>query len=165
MNEQLGEKFSKLKLLALDVDGVLTDGKIFYSENGEELKAFNVKDGLGLKQLLRAGIEIAIITARNSKSVEKRSEELGIQRIKQGVKNKRHALTKLCDELKIRIDECAFMGDDLPDIEAMACAGVSMTVADAAPEVIDLADWISSRSGGQGAVREACDMILRYIKP
>ena len=164
MDKELETKLSKVKLLALDVDGVLTDGKLFYSENGEEFKAFDVKDGLGLKQLIDAGIDIAIITSRNSIAVEKRAEELGIKQIKQGVKNKLDALTKICRELKIEIAECAYMGDDLPDYEVMAGAGISLTVADAATEIIDLADWVSSRPGGQGAVREICEIILKSLE-
>ena len=164
MDEKLKTKLSNVKLLALDVDGVLTDGKLFYSENGEEFKAFDVKDGLGLKQLIDAGIDIAIITSRNSIAVEKRAEELGIKQIKQGVKNKLDALTKICRELKIEITECAYMGDDLPDYEVMASAGISLTVADAATEIIDLADWVSSRPGGQGAVREICEIIRKSLE-
>ena len=164
MDEKLKTKLSNVKLLALDVDGVLTDGKLFYSENGQEFKAFDVKDGLGLKQLIDAGIDIAIITSRNSIAVEKRAEELGIKQIKQGVKNKLDALINICVELKIEINECAYMGDDLPDYEVMAGAGISLTVADAAAEIIDLADWVSSRPGGQGAVREICEIILKSLE-
>ena len=164
MDKELETKLSKVKLLALDVDGVLTDGKLFYSENGQEFKAFDVKDGLGLKQLIDAGIDIAIITSRDSIAVEKRAEELGIKQIKQGVKNKLDALIKVCRELKIEINECAYMGDDLPDYEVMAGAGISLTVADAATEIIDLADWVSSRPGGRGAVREICEIILKSLE-
>ena len=163
MDEKLKTKLSKLKLLALDVDGVLTDGKLFYSENGQELKAFDVKDGLGLKQLIDTGIDIAIITSRNSIAVEKRAEELGIRQVRQGVKNKLDALIDVCRELNIEINECAYMGDDLPDFEVMTGAGISLTVADAATEIIDLADWVSSRPGGHGAVREICEIILRNL--
>jgi len=164
MDEKLKTKLSNVKLLALDVDGVLTDGKLFYSENGQEFKTFDVKDGLGLKRLIDAGIYIAIITSRNSIAVEKRAEELGIKQIKQGVKNKLDALIKICRELEIEISECAYMGDDLPDYEVMASVGVSLTVADAATEIIDLADWVSSRPGGRGAVREICEIILKSLE-
>ena len=140
MDEKLKTNLSNLKLLALDVDGVLTDGKLFYSENEQEFKVFDVKDGLGLKRLIDAGINIAIITSRNSKAVEKRAAELGIRQIRQGVKNKLKALIQVCRELKIEINECAYMGDDLPDLEAMANAGISLTVADAAAEIVDLAE-------------------------
>ncbi len=165
MSDQLKMDFANLKLLALDVDGILTDGKIFYSDSGQELKAFNVKDGLGLKQLISAGIHVAIITSRTSTIVEKRAEELGIRIVKQGVKNKLAALYDICVELKIEINECAFMGDDLPDIEAMSSAGIGLTVADAITEVIKRADWVSTRPGGQGAVREVCEIILQSIAP
>ena len=163
MDEKLKTKLSKLKLLALDVDGVLTDGKLFYSENGQEFKAFDVKDGLGLKQLIGAGIDIAIISSRNSIAVEKRAGELGIRHVRQAVRNKLHALIEVCHELKIEINECAYMGDDLPDFEVMTGAGISLAVADAATEIVDLADWVSSRPGGQGAVREICEIILRSL--
>ena len=163
MNENLKIKLSIIKLLALDVDGVLTDGMIYYSERSGETKAFNVKDGEGLKQLLRADIKIAIISARNSPVVEKRAEELGIIEVEQGVKNKFETLKKLCDKMGINPNECAYMGDDLPDVEAMTLAGIRLTVSDAAPEIIDMADWISKKPGGKGAVREACETILLSI--
>ena len=163
MKEILREKLANLKLFALDVDGVLTDGSLYYSDNGNESKAFNVKDGLGLVRILDAGIEVAIISARDSLMVEKRAKELGITRVKQGVEKKSEVFSNLCIELDLSHSECAYMGDDLPDLDTMKLAGVGLAVSDAAPEILEVADWTSRNPGGKGAVREACDMILQSI--
>ena len=149
-----------IKLLALDVDGVLTDGRIFYGNAGEELKAFNIKDGLGIKLLQRAGVEVAIITGRTSEIVKRRAAELGIDTIVQGREDKLIALQELCNSKNISLSECAYMGDDLPDLAAIKAAGLGLTVADAATTVYDAADWCSSKNGGEGAVREACNVLL-----
>jgi 3-deoxy-D-manno-octulosonate 8-phosphate phosphatase (KDO 8-P phosphatase) len=149
-----------LRLLALDVDGVLTDGQIIYGNDGEELKAFSIKDGLGIKLVQRAGLQVAIITGRDSAIVSRRAAELGIGIVVQGREDKLVALRELCDELGIPLAACAYMGDDLPDLAAIRAAGMGLTVSDAAAAVLDAADWVSSRPGGAGAVREACEMIL-----
>lgn len=154
------EQAAKVKLLALDVDGVLTDGRLYYGNAGEELKAFNIKDGLGIKLLQRAGVAVAIITGRSSQLVERRAAELGIEEIIQGREDKRQALGELCRRLGLALDECAYMGDDLPDLSAITAAGLGMTVADAAAAVARAADWQSTAGGGAGAVREACEFIL-----
>ncbi len=151
---------SALRLLALDVDGVLTDGHIIYGNDGEELKAFNIRDGLGIKLLQRGGLEVAIITGRNSAIVSRRAAELGIELVVQGREDKLVALRELCDNLGLPLTACAYMGDDLPDLAAIRAAGMGLTVSDAAAAVLDAADWVSSRPGGAGAVREACEMIL-----
>lgn len=149
-----------VRLLALDVDGVLTDGRITYSHSGEELKSFNIKDGLGVKLLQRAGVEIAIITGRRSAIVERRAKELGISALMQGREDKLIALRELCETRDLSLEQCAYMGDDLPDLSAIRAAGLGLTVADACSAVREAADWCSSRPGGAGAVREACDAIL-----
>lgn len=154
------DRAAALTLLALDVDGVLTDGRITYSASGEELKSFNIKDGLGIKLLQRAGIEVAIITGRRSPMVERRAKELGIETIVQGREDKLSALRELCEGRGMTLAQCAYMGDDLPDLSAVIASGVGLSVADGAAEVRREADWVSTCSGGQGAVREACEALL-----
>jgi 3-deoxy-D-manno-octulosonate 8-phosphate phosphatase (KDO 8-P phosphatase) len=149
-----------IRLLALDVDGVLTDGLIYYGNSGEELKTFNIKDGLGIKLLQKAGVRVAIITGRQSQIVVRRAQELGIEDVVQGREDKRQALLELCQRRGISLDECAYMGDDLPDLGAITAAGLGMTVADADAAVHAAAQWRSRFNGGAGAVREACEFIL-----
>lgn len=151
---------TRVRLLALDVDGVLTDGLLYYGNEGEELKAFNIKDGLGIKLLQRAGVNVVIITGRESAIVARRARELGIADVVQGREDKYQALLELCQRRGLRLDECAYMGDDLPDLAAIAAAGLGMTVANASAEVLAAAHWCSARDGGRGAVREACEFIL-----
>lgn len=149
-----------VRLLALDVDGVLTDGLIYYGNSGEELKTFNIKDGLGIKLLQKAGVRVAVITGRQSQIVVRRAQELGIEDVVQGREDKRQALLELCQRHGISMEECAYMGDDLPDLGAITAAGLGMTVADATATVHDAAQWRSRFNGGCGAVREACEFIL-----
>jgi len=157
---QVSGRAATIRLLALDVDGVLTDGRIYYGNDGEELKAFNIKDGLGIKLLQQSGVKVAIITGRQSHIVARRAEELGIEDVVQGRDDKRQALLELSQRLGIDIEECAYMGDDLPDLGAVSAAGLGMTVADASQAVRKAADWVSAAAGGGGAVREACEFIL-----
>ena len=149
-----------MTLLVLDVDGVMTDGKVTYTSDGAELKSFNIKDGVGIKQIQRAGIQTAIITGRVSPMVERRATELGIHHLIQGREDKLTALTELAASLSIDLKHVAYMGDDLPDIEAIANAGIGACPADAVAAVMAQADWISSLKGGEGCVREFCDHIL-----
>ena len=158
--QTLIERAKCIRLLALDVDGVLTDGRIYYGAGQEELKAFHIKDGLGIKLLQRGGITVAIITGRSSAMVDRRAAELGIEHVVQGREDKLTALKELCAQLDIALSECAYMGDDLPDLSAIAAAGLGLTVADANLSVASEANWQSERCGGDGAVREACDFIL-----
>ena len=158
--ESLSEKAAALQLLALDVDGVLTDGTIYYGNAGEEFKGFNIKDGLGIKLLQRAGLRVAIITGRNSVIVARRAAELGIEDVIQGREDKLTALQSLCAERGLDLAQCAYMGDDLPDLAAIRAVGLGMTVQDAAQPVLQAADWVSNLRGGAGAVREACETIL-----
>lgn len=155
------KRASRVKLLALDVDGVLTDGRIFYGNDGEELKAFNIKDGLGIKLLQRAGVSVAIITGRQSRIVDRRAQELGIEHVIQGREDKKTALLELCSILSLELEDCAYMGDDLPDLSAICAAGLGLTVADGNATVRAAAHWQSQLGGGCGAVREACEFILR----
>lgn len=154
------DRAAAARLLALDVDGVLTDGRIYYGNSGEELKAFDIKDGLGIKLLRESGVKVAIITGRQSEIVARRARELGIEDVIQGRDDKRQALLELCQRHEFSIEECIYMGDDLPDLGAIAAAGLGMTVADANAAVRQAADWVSEARGGCGAVREACEFIL-----
>ncbi|GAB3286553.1 KdsC family phosphatase [Parahaliea aestuarii] len=156
----IADRANAIRLLALDVDGVLTDGRIYYGNSGEELKAFSIKDGLGIKLLQKAGIEVAIITGRNSHIVARRAAELGIGEVVQGREDKREALVELCRAKSLQLSECAYMGDDLPDLGAIIAAGLGLTVADACARVAAAADWCSRFNGGCGAVREACEFLL-----
>jgi len=154
---------SALRLLALDVDGVLTDGRLYYGNDGEELKAFNIKDGLGLKLLQQAGVAVAIITGRRSQIVERRATELGIAHVVQGREDKRAALEELCASLDLALSQCAYMGDDLPDLGALRAAAIGLAPADAVEAVAQAADWQSRYPGGGGCVREACEQLLHAM--
>lgn len=160
MNTTPASAAANIRLLALDVDGVLTDGRIYYSNAGDELKAFNIKDGLGIKLLQDAGVKVAIITGRNSDIVARRAKELGIEDVVQGREDKREALAELCQRHNLSAKDCAYMGDDLPDLGAIVAAGFGMTVADGCDAVQQAADWSSAYNGGCGAVREACEYLL-----
>ena len=150
-----------IELLALDVDGVLTDGRLYFGNNGEELKTFHIRDGLGIKLLRHAGIEVAIITGRQSAMVERRARELNLIHVIQARDDKLTALTELAQELALGFEQIAYMGDDLPDLAAIRRAGLGLSVADAHHEVARHADWQSQARGGQGAVREACELLLQ----
>ncbi|MGB0449019.1 MAG: KdsC family phosphatase [Porticoccaceae bacterium] len=150
----------KIKLLLLDVDGVLTDGHLYYGNNGEELKAFDIQDGLGIKLLQRGGVQVGIITGRVSALLQRRADELGISPVVQGREDKLTALGELLENMDIQMDEIAFMGDDLPDLAVINRVGLGMTVANGSGTVAASALWQTSRCGGSGAVREAAEMIL-----
>jgi 3-deoxy-D-manno-octulosonate 8-phosphate phosphatase (KDO 8-P phosphatase) len=151
---------ARVKLACFDVDGVLTDGRLWYGAGGESLKAFHVHDGLGLKLLMQAGVATAIVTARQSDMVEARGRELGFTHVCQGVKDKLALVSALAQENGISLDECAFVGDDLPDLSAMRAVGLSIAVANAHLWVRERAHWRTQRAGGEGAVREVCDLLL-----
>jgi 3-deoxy-D-manno-octulosonate 8-phosphate phosphatase (KDO 8-P phosphatase) len=152
---------NKIKILVLDVDGVLTDGSIYISDQGYEMKAFNSRDGHGIKLLQRAGIETAIITGRVSRALKHRTEELGIRHVYQNAKDKKDAILKLSSELGIETKEMAYMGDDVVDIPAMALCAISFAPCDAMDIVKERADFVTKLSGGKGAVREAIEVILK----
>ncbi|MEM1435051.1 MAG: HAD hydrolase family protein [Pseudomonadota bacterium] len=154
-----------VQLLLLDVDGVLTDGRLFYGSDGTEFKAFHVRDGAALKQLRHAGVELAIITGRESPMVERRAQELGIDAVVQGADNKASAFALLRQQrpgwAQLAPEHCACIGDDLADLALFAEVGLRMTVADAHPLVLAEADWISSLPGGHGVMREVAELLLR----
>ncbi|MDX1443575.1 MAG: HAD hydrolase family protein [Gammaproteobacteria bacterium] len=149
-----------IRLAVFDVDGVFTDGRLYYGAEGEMLKAFHVRDGVGIKSLHRAGITTAIITGRTSGMVAKRMTELGIDHVQQGREDKGDALGELCDRLGIELDAVAYTGDDTPDISAMEKAALAFTVHDAHPDVLRAANWRTTAKGGHGAVREICDLLI-----
>ncbi len=149
-----------IKLLALDVDGVMTDGRLQFSAKGDELKAFNILDGLGIKLLMNAGVDVAVITGRSSPLTEKRMNDLGIRHLMQGREDKRVALLELSARLDIEADAIAYMGDDLPDLSAIQYAGLGLTVPNGHWFVRQHADYCTHTPGGSGAVREVCDLIL-----
>lgn len=160
VSSRVMEKAEKIRLLILDVDGVLSDGLIYMGNNGEELKAFNVRDGYGVRCALTSGIEVAIITGRKAKLVEDRCKTLGITHLWQGQSDKLIAYRELLDTLSLRPDEVAYVGDDLIDWPVMADVGLSVAVADAHPLLPPRADYVTRIAGGRGAVREVCDLLL-----
>jgi 3-deoxy-D-manno-octulosonate 8-phosphate phosphatase (KDO 8-P phosphatase) len=157
-------KAPRIRLLVLDVDGVLTDGVLVYGASGEEIKRFHVRDGLALQQARRAGVEVAIVSGRASAAVTRRMSELGVVEVHQGVGDKEALLRGLLARLGVSAAETAVMGDDLPDLSLMRMAGIAMAPVDAAPEVRQAADWVSRSAGGHGAVREAVEWLLRSRK-
>ncbi|OEU63266.1 MAG: phenylphosphate carboxylase subunit delta [Desulfobacterales bacterium PC51MH44] len=150
-----------IKLLILDVDGVLTDGGIIYNDNGMETKVFNVKDGLGIRLLMEAGINLCIVTGRSSNALYNRCKNLGITHIFDGIRDKAAILDHILDQTGVSAAEVAFIGDDLPDLALMKMVGLSIAVADAHKTVLENADMVTSAKGGNGAVREACEAILK----
>jgi 3-deoxy-D-manno-octulosonate 8-phosphate phosphatase (KDO 8-P phosphatase) len=150
----------RIKLLLLDVDGVLTDGKLYYGNNNEELKAFNIQDGLGIKLLQQAGIQVGIITGRSSSLVRRRADELGIDPLVQGREDKLTALTELLEQSNFNLEEIAFVGDDLPDLAVIRRVGLGITPANGSHLVASQAMWQTRKDGGDGAVREVAELIL-----
>jgi 3-deoxy-D-manno-octulosonate 8-phosphate phosphatase (KDO 8-P phosphatase) len=151
---------SKIRLLVLDVDGVLTDGRLYYSETGEALKVFNVRDGYGIKLLAEAGIEVAVITGRRSPIVARRCRELGIRHVSQGIQDKLARFNVILKRLAIPASATACVGDDTIDVPMMRAAGIAFAVADAHEDARRAADVITKLEGGRGAVREVCDRLL-----
>lgn len=157
----LKEKATRIRLLFLDVDGVMTDGRITINDRGEETKSFDVKDGLGLKMLMSSGIDVVLMTGRRSRVVRLRAEELGIKELYQGVTDKGTLCRRLINDKGMGKEEVCCMGDDLPELVMFKEAGLRIAVADAAKELRKSADFVTKNHGGYGAVREACDWILR----
>ena len=154
------QKLKRIQLLLLDVDGVLTDGSIIYSDAGSETKVFNVKDGLGLKLVMEAGIQVGLVTGRRSEALQHRCRDLGIRYLFDGVRQKDQLLEKILAQIGTVADSTAFVGDDLPDLGLMRRVGLAIAVADAHDLVRKNADWVTSAGGGRGAVREVCDALL-----
>jgi 3-deoxy-D-manno-octulosonate 8-phosphate phosphatase (KDO 8-P phosphatase) len=156
----LKEKASKIKLLVFDVDGVMTDGSITYDENGIEYKTFNAKDGHGLAKMIRNGFMTAVITGRRNGTVDRRAEDLRFTEVYQGVKNKLPILEGIMQKYELTFDEVSYMGDDEPDIPILEKVGISACPADAVDNVKKVCNFISSKDGGKGAVRELCDFVF-----
>lgn len=156
----LRERARGIRLLVLDVDGVLTDGRIYMGPDGESLKVFHVRDGAGVVAAVRAGIAVAIISGRDSVAVRRRAAELGIRHVRQGVEDKAIALAELQRELGVTAAETACVGDDTPDLPMLENAGLAVAVADAHGALGPVVHWVTTASGGRGAVREVCDLLI-----
>jgi len=160
MDAALRERASKICMLILDVDGVLTDGKLYFDHAGNEMKAFNTRDGLGMKALQKVGIEVAVITGRKSEAVTHRMAQLGIEHVYQGREDKLDAFLDLLEITGLDATQTCFAGDDWIDLPVMLRTGLAVSVADAEERVKQQAHWITQRNGGDGAVREVCNLIL-----
>ncbi|MGV3346512.1 3-deoxy-manno-octulosonate-8-phosphatase KdsC [Enterobacteriaceae bacterium LUAb1] len=160
VNIKIMQRAKNIRLLICDVDGVMSDGLIYMGNSGEELKAFHVRDGYGIRCLLTSGTEVAIITGRKAKLLEDRCQTLGITHLYQGQSDKVLAFQELLDKLSLTPDQVAYIGDDLIDWPVMEHTGLSVAVADAHPWLTQHADYVTQRPGGKGAVREICDLIL-----
>lgn len=156
------EKARNVRCIVFDVDGVLTDGRIFLGRGGEEeWKTFNVRDGLRIVMARKRGLKVAFLTGRESEAVSRRAAELSVDRVLQGVKDKAEAMSALLQETGLGPEGIAYLGDDIPDLPAMRAAGFSGAVSDAAPEVLQACDWTSPKSGGKGAAGDFVEFILR----
>jgi len=158
---EVTNKLKRIRLLLLDVDGVLTDGSITYNDNGAEAKVFNVKDGLGLRLFMDAGIKVCIATGRTSKALRHRCRDLGIDHVFEGVREKDAILDSILEQTGVSVEEIAFIGDDLVDLPLMKKIGLAIAVADAHEAVLDNVAMVTSAEGGAGAVREVCEAILK----
>ena len=160
MDAALRERASNIRMLVLDVDGVLTDGKLYFDHDGNEMKAFNSRDGLGMKALQRCGIEVAVISGRKSKVVARRMAQLDIQHVYEGRDDKLNAFLHLLEVTGLDAEQICFAGDDWIDLPVLMRVGLAVSVADAEDLVKQQVHWITKRNGGDGAVREICNLIL-----
>jgi len=162
--EKVRKQAAGIRLLVLDVDGVLTDGRLHFDAAGNECKVFHARDGYGIRRALDVGLTIAIISGRKSVAVQKRAAELGIEHVHLGIKDKLAELTQLLDKLGLDISATAYVGDDVPDLTCLKQVGLAIAVADAHQDLDAVADWHTHNGGGQGAVREVCDLLLSAYK-
>lgn len=153
-------RLAELRLVAFDVDGVFTDGRFYLSDEGVESKAFNTQDGFGIRRLIDAGLEVAVISGRRSAAAAKRMAELGVEHVVLGTGDKVAVFDELTARLGIDATECAYAGDDIPDLALLGRVGYSIAVANAVEEVRDFCDYTTMAAGGHGAVREICDLVL-----
>ena len=158
--QKIYDKAKPIKLLLLDVDGVLSNGTLYIGSDGKEYKGFSTHDGIGIKMLLRSGVEVAVLSGRKSKATVVRMKSLGVKHIYQGQERKFDAYIALRDRLKLRDEEIAYVGDDVPDVPILKVVGLGITVPNAMPMVLDFATWITEARGGEGAVREVCEFIM-----
>ena len=161
VSEDILNKAQKIKLFICDIDGVFSDGRIYLGNDGEELKAFHTKDGYGIKALGASGVDVAVITGRQSNIVQTRMSALNVKHIVQGQEDKLPALQHILATLNLTPEQVAYIGDDMPDYECMAYVGLSIAVNDAHPQILTLADYTTFTKGGFGAVREVCDLIMQ----
>ncbi len=159
--EQLNETARKIELVIFDVDGVLTDGSLFIGDDGQEYKAFNSKDGHGIRMLQECGVGAAILTGRQSEVVKHRTRDLGIELVMQGYRDKRPAFEALLKETGLTPEVIAYVGDDVVDLPVMKQVGLAIAVADAHPMVMEHADWVTRAAGGRGAARDVCEFLMR----
>jgi 3-deoxy-D-manno-octulosonate 8-phosphate phosphatase (KDO 8-P phosphatase) len=155
------DRAKNVRLMAFDIDGVMTDGHLYFTAGGEEIKAFHSRDGVGVKLLQSAGIEIAIVTGRTARVVELRAQNLGIRHLRQGIDDKRGALADLARDLGLDLARCGYMGDDVVDLPVLRACGFSASVPDGDPRVRAVVDYVSMAPAGAGAVREVCEFLLR----
>ena len=158
--KEVRARAARVELLVLDVDGVLTDGRLYLGDNGVEYKTFFSRDGHGIKLLQAAGVQVAVITGRRSRVVADRMASLGVTRVHQGQDRKRPVFDALLAELELAPEQAAYVGDDLVDLPVMGACGLAVAVADADPRVVARAHWRTPSPGGRGAVREVCELIL-----
>jgi 3-deoxy-D-manno-octulosonate 8-phosphate phosphatase (KDO 8-P phosphatase) len=161
MKSKANEKLKNIQLLLLDVDGVLTDGRIIYDDAGSQIKEFNVRDGLGIKMAAAAGIKVGLVSGRKSKALHHRCRDLGIRYLYEGVRQKGQLFERILEQAGVDAGHTAFVGDDLPDLCLMRRVGLSIAVSDAHELVKKYAHWITSAAGGSGAVREVCEALLK----
>lgn len=161
IDAELLKRAKQIRMLVLDVDGVLTDGRLYFDNAGNETKAFNTRDGLGMKSLQRSGIEVAVITGRKSRIVEQRMQQLDIEHVYQGREDKLNAFQHLLEATDLDAEQICFAGDDWIDLPILVRCGLAVTVADADEHVKQQAHWITERKGGEGAVREICNLLLK----
>ena len=154
------DRLAQLQLVAFDVDGVFTDGRFYLSDDGSETKAFHTQDGYGIRQLLLSGVAVAVISGRHSPAVERRMDELGVEHVVLGCKDKVAALSELADTLNIELADCAYVGDDFPDLALLETVGLSISVANGVSAIQERCDYITRKPGGFGAVREVCDLVV-----
>lgn len=156
----IGNVLGRVRMLSLDVDGVLTDGALYYTEDGGQIRKFHVRDGVGMKRVLAVGVEMALITASKTQAIRHRGEDLGIRHVILGAVDKLAALKGLCRDLGIDLLDVAHMGDDLNDVPVLESVGCPLSVANGASEAKNAALYVTEREGGDGAVREVCDMLV-----
>ncbi len=161
MKKSLREKLQHIKILIMDVDGVMTDGRIIINDDGRETKNFDVRDGHGIKLVQRYGIEVALLTGRQSEVVKHRANELGITEVHQKIFNKKEVFAEILQKNNLNANQAAFIGDDIIDVPVLKEAGFSATVADAIDIVKKTVDYVTKNKGGRGAVREVCEMLLQ----
>ncbi|WP_367607141.1 KdsC family phosphatase [Legionella sp. W05-934-2] len=160
MNQTIIQKIRQIRCLICDVDGVLTDGRLYIDSNGNDMKSFHVQDGMGLKLLMAAGVEVAVITTSNTEVIDKRMAQLGVIHYFKGQVDKREAYQSLKEKLNLVDEQIAYIGDDYPDLPLIKWCGLGIAVANAIEPVKQQADWVTQTSGGNGAVREVCDAFL-----